>query len=291
MTRITSYFNPVSREHHALDNFKHLSGGEKILTVVLTALATIASLPILGLGGVATFRSLTNQFTVIDLNKETKSQKAKTAKKIATPFHDTFRKCSKEEAIRIIKEQQPNLNAKDTQGNTLIHIACMRPKFEFDEVIEEMLNEEKANFDECNNAGDLPISSYITIHKNERNEQIYEKMVLKMNQIKLLEGMILTNNNPDFLRKALEKLSDLGKPYQLKCYTDTTELFVILLQKAQTGKEVSDIVKYYQNEDLSVDPLGQEVPTNEQVIALKEAIGKNTKFDLREKELVLKKFN
>lgn len=84
MPRIASYFNPFSKEHYALDRFKDLSGRKRFLTIVLTALATIASLPILGVGGVATFRALTRKFTVIKLDggeNRPKSPIKKTAKK------------------------------------------------------------------------------------------------------------------------------------------------------------------------------------------------------------------
>lgn len=318
MPSITSYFNPASKEHHALDNFNSLSGGEKFITILVTALVTIltiAPIPMLGLGGVAAFRALTNTFTVIDPSKEAKSQKAKTAKKAHSQFHDIFKKCSKDEAIRIIREQHPDLNAKDINGNTLIHIACMRQ--EFDEVVEQMLNEENANFDEKNNAGHLPILSYARTHRRPQNEQLHDKMVLKMNQTDELEHLILTNSDPDILRRAIQKLSDLGKPYKLQAFTDTTELFVVLLERAQTKDEVSNIVKYYgKGEDHLLDDflgakdhhfvdfLGEEHPfikqmddrkkaiqENKPMDDLKKAIQENTKFSTREKQLALKKLS
>lgn len=290
MTRITSYFNPISKEHHAFDNFKNLSGGKKFLTVVLTALAAIASLPILGLGGVATFRALTNQFTIIDPNKETISQKAKTAQKTNLQFHEQFKTCSKEEAIEIIQEKHPDLNAKDASGNTLIHIACQRSDPNFDEVIEKMLNEEDANFDERNSNEELPITSYSRTHRRQVNQDIHEKMLLKMNQIEFLEGYILEKDNPDFLRKALDKLSKLGKPYQLKANSNTTELFVVLLERAQTDKEVRDIIKCYQNNEnhLSFD---ENQSTDKQVDDLTKAIKANEKFTEEKKTEVLNKIN
>src|SRR5258708_35893533 len=57
---ILSYFNPLSNQHFALKDFDRLRTCKKIGTCLITALATIISLPFLGLGGICTFRLMVN---------------------------------------------------------------------------------------------------------------------------------------------------------------------------------------------------------------------------------------
>lgn len=288
MTNIISYFNPFSKEHHALDDFKGLNRGEKFLTIVLTALATVASLPILGLGGVAAFRALSNKFTVIDLKKETTSASVETAKKTHSQFHEIFKTCSKDDALKIL-DQQPalDLNAKDSDGNTLIHIACMRK--EFDEVIEKMLDKKEANFDARNKAHDLPILSYTKSHRNQTNVEIHRKMILKMNNPDFLKSEVLTNNDPDFLRKIIQKLDSLKHSYQLDAFTDSTELFVVLLERAETKEQVEAIVKYYQKDSQLDLPLDEQASLHKKVEDLRSSILENNKFNDDVKKSIIEK--
>ena len=55
-----SYFNPFSARHKALNHFAELKKG-KILIVIATLAATILTLPLLGLVGIAVFRKLTER--------------------------------------------------------------------------------------------------------------------------------------------------------------------------------------------------------------------------------------
>lgn len=57
-----SNFNPVAREHHALDDYKKLAQPKRAVVIALTILTAFLSLPIGGLGAVALFRHLTNYF-------------------------------------------------------------------------------------------------------------------------------------------------------------------------------------------------------------------------------------
>lgn len=80
MRQAASYFCPVSDkfsfgktpedlDESALGRFNaYLTLSEKVITVVLTIFATIASLPILGLGGLATFRAVVGKYTVLKFN-------------------------------------------------------------------------------------------------------------------------------------------------------------------------------------------------------------------------------
>ena len=70
MVDMISYFNPLSNQHHALQDFQSLDTGKKILVGFATLGATLISLPILGLGGVATFRALVNEWKAKDLTRD-----------------------------------------------------------------------------------------------------------------------------------------------------------------------------------------------------------------------------
>lgn len=58
-----SLFNPLSSEYTALKEFPKLTLSQKIVTIALTVLAALATFFMLGLGGVAVFRSLVGRFT------------------------------------------------------------------------------------------------------------------------------------------------------------------------------------------------------------------------------------
>jgi hypothetical protein len=60
MNNVISYINPLSNQHHALDDFNKLDIPNKIAICLMTALAAIITLPFLGLGGLCTFRLLVN---------------------------------------------------------------------------------------------------------------------------------------------------------------------------------------------------------------------------------------
>ncbi len=58
-----SYFNPVSKAHHCLDDFKSINAPkQKAVIIALTILTAIITLPIAGFGGVAVFRRLTEHY-------------------------------------------------------------------------------------------------------------------------------------------------------------------------------------------------------------------------------------
>ena len=85
--RIIDYFNPFSSQFHALDEFKNLSGGQKILTIALTALVSLVSF---GFGGVAVFRALVNRFQPLDLDADT--PQSGTARKVDDARRSLLRK-------------------------------------------------------------------------------------------------------------------------------------------------------------------------------------------------------
>lgn len=64
ISRILSYFDPYSTQHReACDNFSELPVSKKVCIVILTIFAGLATLPLLCLGGLATFRYLTESFS------------------------------------------------------------------------------------------------------------------------------------------------------------------------------------------------------------------------------------
>lgn len=79
---IASYFCPFSNSFHATTDFKKLSGWEKFKTITLTALATLVSIPILGLGGVAVFRAMVGHYTKIDPKNPDDSPQEQTASRV-----------------------------------------------------------------------------------------------------------------------------------------------------------------------------------------------------------------
>lgn len=59
---ITSYFNPASHLHHALDDIKMVKKREKAVIIALTILTALFSLPVAGCTAVAVFRRLTELY-------------------------------------------------------------------------------------------------------------------------------------------------------------------------------------------------------------------------------------
>lgn len=66
---IISYFNPFSNRFHSIDDFKKIETMKKVIVCLVTFFAGVVTLPILCMGGVATFRYLVDRFKVIHLNE------------------------------------------------------------------------------------------------------------------------------------------------------------------------------------------------------------------------------
>ena len=86
--------NPCS-DRNALDEFCDLDTESKVYTVVLTALAFIGSIFVLGTGAVAVFRLCTNRWSVMPTDSSDESPKAKTAGKAERVFDDIVRNAEK----------------------------------------------------------------------------------------------------------------------------------------------------------------------------------------------------
>lgn len=65
MTTIATYFNPCSKNHHAIQTFHTLSRKHKVWTCVATAFAILLTLPLLGIGGLPVFIGLTRKFSIM----------------------------------------------------------------------------------------------------------------------------------------------------------------------------------------------------------------------------------
>jgi len=63
---VGSYFNPFSNKYFHTDRFNTLPFSKKLAIVALTTFATILTLPIAGLGGLATYRALTRKFSIVN---------------------------------------------------------------------------------------------------------------------------------------------------------------------------------------------------------------------------------
>lgn len=67
MDNISGYINPFSTDFcHTAEKFPELSAGSKILTIFFTSLAFLISIPLLGIGGYAVFRSLVDRLAPVD---------------------------------------------------------------------------------------------------------------------------------------------------------------------------------------------------------------------------------
>lgn len=68
-----SYFNPCSSHHHAIHDFKSLKPKHKFGVVVVTIFASLGSIPICGIGGVAAFRRGVSYWKPKGANHKSKS--------------------------------------------------------------------------------------------------------------------------------------------------------------------------------------------------------------------------
>ncbi|CUI17668.1 Conserved hypothetical membrane protein [Candidatus Protochlamydia naegleriophila] len=69
--QIIDYINPFSNSYHACQAFKELNGKQKIITIALTAIATIVSA---GIGTAAAFRALVGRFKEIQKDHSPETQ-------------------------------------------------------------------------------------------------------------------------------------------------------------------------------------------------------------------------
>lgn len=111
MHSVSSYFNPFSREHHAIGDFNGLSSAHKSFTGVFTALAAIITFPLLGVGGVAAFRLLTEEFKIEELNQKISENTEMPVKPEISEMPDT----SVESEASIEKDSEANKHVSIAQ--------------------------------------------------------------------------------------------------------------------------------------------------------------------------------
>lgn len=58
-----SYFNPCAKQHHSTKDFKNLNNGQQAAVIIVTVLAAIASIPLVGIGGIAAFRRVVQNYS------------------------------------------------------------------------------------------------------------------------------------------------------------------------------------------------------------------------------------
>jgi|GEM_PF-2695324 len=124
-----SYFNPASKSHHASEEFKDLTTGQKAVTGLATAgglavaipIAIIAgpiagaiALPFVASSSIATFRALTNKFTSkVNPQQKVDTQEDKPTVKINnTAIEVITNKSVIEEKQPVIEEKQPVIEEK-----------------------------------------------------------------------------------------------------------------------------------------------------------------------------------
>jgi Protein kinase domain len=109
---ITSYFSPFSKQFHSYDNFKQLSGWEKCITLTVTVLAALVSIPILGLGGVAAFRAMVGHYKKIDPKNPKMTHDEQTASQVHQ-FAQGRLSCSSPELLKSPTQSVTYINVKN----------------------------------------------------------------------------------------------------------------------------------------------------------------------------------
>lgn len=134
MPSITSYFNPLSNQHFEVNNFKQLEKtSDKFFIIVLTTFATLISLPIAGLGGVAVFRALTKL-----------KQENETVQKIQNVYLQTMSEFYKQKGLKVIETD--NDQSFETEKDTFFHIASQKLNMSENKLIaamKEFINKNK----------------------------------------------------------------------------------------------------------------------------------------------------
>ncbi len=98
MNSLAAYFNPFSTQFDTTNNFKNLSRRQQAGTVALTVIATILTLPILGLGGLAACRYCTKKLCAVHKPNDTILDCAAKALKIDVVVKDITNKTALDEA-------------------------------------------------------------------------------------------------------------------------------------------------------------------------------------------------
>lgn len=90
MLNFFSHFNPLSTKYDSIDDFKTLNRKQKAVTSIVTGLTTVITLPLLGIGGVGTFRYLTKKFVIQGTAKDrTQDVAIKTLRTAVPSFPET----------------------------------------------------------------------------------------------------------------------------------------------------------------------------------------------------------
>ncbi len=121
-----SLFNPFSSKFHALDNFKSLSLGQKIITVIATLAISTFTLMI---GTAPTFRLLVGRFRKVDLNNKSHPKKLGVS---ARKAHDSGlsilnTKPVKTTSFVINEELKNNVTYQMTEGEKWLYSALGLP--------------------------------------------------------------------------------------------------------------------------------------------------------------------
>ncbi|ADI38118.1 ubiquitin carboxyl-terminal hydrolase family protein [Waddlia chondrophila] len=114
MTRINGYVNPFSKEfHRSAKKFVSLSPGSMILTIFFSSIAFLVTLPLLGIGGYATFRSLVDRLSPINReNSETTKKTDDTAKEILQTTDSRKKETARSQQIKQEEKQLDDLSSK-----------------------------------------------------------------------------------------------------------------------------------------------------------------------------------
>src|SRR5690606_5818421 len=109
--KIASYFCPFSHKFQAMEDFsQRLTAWERFKTITVTALAALASLPLLGLGGVAAFRAMVRHYAPINPRKLSDSPQESSASKVDATVQPVFVKELKPEKYQQARKQLVQCN-------------------------------------------------------------------------------------------------------------------------------------------------------------------------------------
>ncbi|ADI38789.1 hypothetical protein [Waddlia chondrophila] len=258
--KIASYFCPFSHKFQAREDFFQLTRWEKLKTITVTALAALATLPLLGLGGIAVFRAMVRHYAPINLRKpsDSDSPQESSASKVDTIVQPVFGKELKSERYLQARKQLVQCN-KELE-------TLAKPPLGVEGMLETIKNIEKDIHAFMHEASSM---------KNESDLALMQEMGDRLVEVsKAIEEKLELESDESELNQALEIIEALIEELPKKEEVESTKTFWERLGGAfGQSQEVKDlawkVIKY-----------------ETQVLELKKHIEKAFPFVLQDKDLV-----
>ena len=112
VSQVSGYINPFSSDFKAsASHYNDMSTGSKILTIFFSALAFLVTIPLLGVAGFATFRSLVDRLAPVDKSHSKTTEKVDAvAEKIKPQLVQHRRRTTKTQVISLLSRMHPFLD-------------------------------------------------------------------------------------------------------------------------------------------------------------------------------------